>query len=192
MKEEKEKEEKEKIEFSKKSKKSEEVSKTISQTFRAKTVILEVIDLFFGLLMSSLITLPLVSIAHFIRTFEWIFLYDILTYLIYLGLITLLISVLYLIFVPLRTAMEEQIKYEKDYFYKKITSIIFAWLILQIFIDPIGALATYIGSGFQIISYDLGTLVDNIIASIILLAILLIYYQFLSRKITEKIAEVKL
>ena len=174
------------IEFIPSDKKVVQISEVIERSFSSQAIILKFIDVFLAFLLTLLIVEPLLAFAHLIRTQEWIFEIDILGFLIFIGFVSVIIIVVYTISKSLREVIKQQLKYERTYFYRNIVSIIFAFLVVDVFYEPLLAFSFYISSGFITFDYDLGILIDRIIASMILLAILLSYigimYQLKKRK----------
>ena len=178
------------IKFTYSNKKVSDISASFDSTFSSRYLILTFIDLFFGFLISMLLEQPLIAVAHYIRTQEWNYTINVLGFLIFIGIISLILLSIYILSKKLRKLIYDQFTYERKYFYKKIISIIFAFLIVDLFYEPLLYLSYYIASGFSNMQYDITGLVDNVIASMVLLFLLLIYIaiskRIKKRKITKE------
>jgi len=144
--------------------------------FNAKTFISKFFDVLFSYIITLLIQEPLLASAHFIRTLEWEFELDLLSYIIFL---TLLFGIIYFFFKiskTIRSRLIEKYEKERESFFLSFTSFIFAILFVDIFIEPLFAISHYFAH--REIIFDLFDIIDRIIASLILLLVYLGIYAY--------------
>ena len=159
--------------------KSSKIEKNFQETFNLRTLVLTFVDILIGTFISVIIEEPLIAIAHFLRTFEWIYGLNLLGILVFLGMIVGFLIFFYVALKPLRKDIYEEFKRERVNFNQKIISIVFALLFIDIFVS----IATYVSDIVSMgeITFDLGSLIDNIIASMILLVFMVASYYALKK-----------
>lgn len=181
---------KNRIKFIKKDEQIDAITQSITETFTFKRLIIEVIDIFFAYLISHLIEDPLLSLAHYLRTQEWTYIINLFAFLLFLFFIGIFLILIYYLSKSLRKPIKESILYQKESFLRTIIGISFAFLIINMFYDFFFSLANYIYIGFNQFDFDIGSLIDRIIASLILLGIILFYYitrfEINKRKLNKK------
>lgn len=158
---------------------SQELSEGIRQTFSLKTIALEFVDYLFSFIISYAIQDPLIGLAHFIRTGKWEYGANLLTLLAFFGLLTGVLAMFYYFSRRLRKIIVREIISQKDRFYAKVISVVFAFLVIDLFMDLLYYVAGIIT--LDPVYLDLGNLVDRIIASAILLLTLISIYTILGR-----------
>jgi len=165
------------VSFKTSSKSMNEIEEIFETTFGIKNFIVSFIDIFFGFLLSTMIEVPLIAIARYIRTFKWDFQFDFKGFAVFLSLIFGLVLIFYFISRPLRKTIQENVARRKYYFLNKTISIVFAFLVIDVLLEPINALSIFVSSGDWV--FDIVLITDKIIASLILLfSILIIYFIF--------------
>ena len=75
----------------------------------------------------------------------------------------------------IREGIIDTIEYKKDTFYFNFLSFIFALLVIDVFVEPLLALSDWLITGIW--EFDLGSLIDRVIASIIILFIYIFIYE---------------
>jgi len=161
-----------------------EIQESFEKTFTFETLVIEFIDILIAYLISIIIEVPLSALAHFIITFEWVFFFNIFSYFLFIGSISLIILLFYFIFKPLREKIEQVFILEKKIFYKRLISLVFALLVIDVFIE----IAYYI-SNLAVnreSALDLILIMEKIIASLILLIFVVIVYFILRRREVKK------
>jgi hypothetical protein len=133
------------------------------------------INLIFAYIISLIIEQPLLSLARFIRTLEWSYAFNIISYSIFIGLITIIITLFYKISKSIRGKIVETIESQRDAFFINFLSFVFAILVIDVFIEPLLALSDFLATGIWV--FDLGSLIDRIIASLLLLFIYMFIYE---------------
>jgi len=160
--------------FIERNKKAEEISETLQKTFGFQNFIVNFVDYLFSFILSIIITEPLIALAHFVRTFEWTYILNWLSFLILIGFVLLIILILYFISRPSRKVIKREFIEQRQSFYSKLISITFAYLIVDTVLISLIAFSNFISTG--ILEWDLGNIIDQLIASLLLLIIILIIY----------------
>lgn len=162
------------VSFDKSSNSMNEIEDIFETTFGIKNFIVSFIDIFFGFLVSTMIELPLIAIARYVRTFKWDYQFDFKGFVVFLSLIFGLVLIFYFISKPLRKTIQESITRRKYSFLSRTISIVFAFLVIDVLLEPINALSIFVSSGEWF--FDIILITDKIIASLILLFSILIIY----------------
>ena len=135
------------VSFKTASKSMNDIEELFESTFGVKNFIISFIDIFFGFLLSTMIESPLLAIARYIRTFNWEYELDLKGFLVFLGLIFGIVFIFYFISKPLRKTIQEDIAQRKYYFISKIISIVFAFLVIDVLLEPIMAFSVFVSNG---------------------------------------------
>lgn len=158
---------------------SQSMSMALERSFNLRNLSIRFIDVLIAYLISLIIEQPLTSLSHFIRTGKWVIQTNILSFLLFLLFIGGIVLILYIIGRPIRDSIEDRIKLGRGFIISEIISFVFAILFIDIIIEPLQGVSSWIVSGFTRFEYDLGYLIDRIITSLILLLGFVIYYYIL-------------
>jgi hypothetical protein len=158
---------------------AEDISESFEKAFNMRTIIIELMDVIFSILVSLIINDPLVALAHYLRTGYWYFYVDFSSFIVFILLLIGIIFISYIISKQIRKAIKEELIENRNRFYTRLISIIFAFLIIDLIVDGLLLVSTAITNLDGMV--DFGIIIDKIIASLILLAIFLLIY-FIARK----------
>ena len=150
------------------------------KAFSYRTFITNFIDIAFSYIISIMVEEPLLTIAHYLRTLEWVYEFNIIAYFLFLLIIVAVIYIFYRISKTIRNKIVQKFEAERESFFLRFTSFIFAVLFVDIFIEPLLAFSFFIVTKDW--TFNLGLMIDKIIASLLLLLIYLGIYSYYKLK----------
>ncbi|MFX1453760.1 MAG: hypothetical protein ACFFDB_00160 [Promethearchaeota archaeon] len=154
-----------------------EIEESFEKTFKIEKLAIDFVDIFIGYLISVIIETPLIALTHFIITREWIFALELYSFLLFLGIIGFTVFILYYFSKKIRQELYEKFIRDKTYLYYKILSIVFALIIIDVFIE----VSYFISAQILGIEMMLNTIyiLERVLAGIILIIAIWILYMII-------------
>lgn len=152
----------------------------VERTFSPQRMVIYLTDLIIGYLLYIVVYSPLLTLARFLRTFEWAYILDFPPYLVFLLLIACILTPLYYLSHTLRHSIRERVFQSKTYFLTTILGYVFGVLIVNLLINPLMALSYLIV--YDTFPLNLELLIDEIISALLVFGIFALSYMRSRRK----------